>query len=278
MKYFYLKLIKKLINYFRKDYKFMFVNYKNLTESVINTSVQKPVSGTLSGHAAGEPFDKHVYAEIKKQFPDKSYRQYEYLNNLFTKNLDAQSVNARNSLFNSPTVLFLLSRGKNATDQWSIETPFEEKQNDTADILVVDNDKFEIIDIKTRNLSKAAQSPNIISAYKLAQLCAKMIDNEDYDVFTISYFEVDWELVNDKLICRDAYHANLFKATPASLYINWAAAMQVQFLVCDLDQTFQGSMKEWAKLYLKHFVTQARRRSEEMIKKFVKPFEKYIED
>jgi len=36
--------------------------------------------------------------------------------------------------------------------------------------------------------------------------------------------------------------------------------------------------QEWAKLYLKHFVTQARRRSEEMIKKFVKPFEKYIED
>jgi len=31
--------------------------------------------------------------------------------------------------------LFLLSRGKNATDKWSIETPFEEKQNDTAEII-----------------------------------------------------------------------------------------------------------------------------------------------
>jgi hypothetical protein len=35
---------------------------------VKGTSVPKPLSGTLSGHAAGEPFDKHVYTEIKKQF------------------------------------------------------------------------------------------------------------------------------------------------------------------------------------------------------------------
>jgi len=53
--------------------------------------------------------------------------------------------------------------------------------------------------------------------------------------------------------------------------------MQVQFHVCDLDQSFQGDMKQWAKEYLKHFVTQARKRSEDMIKKFVKPFEKYID-
>lgn len=255
----------------------MFVNYENLKKAIIDTNVPKPLSGTLSGHAAGEPFDKHVYAEIKKQFPTKTFRQYEYLNNLFTKNLDATSVEARNSLFNSPTVLFLLSRGKNATDKWSMETPFEEKQNDTADILVVENGKYEIIDIKTRNMSKIAQSPNIISAYKLAQLCAKMIDNEDYNTFTINYFEIDWDLEGDKLICKNAHKSNLFKSKPENLYINWAAAMQVQFHVCDLDQSFQGDMKKWAKEYLKHFVTQARKRSEDMIKKFVKPFEKYID-
>ena len=49
----------------------MFVNYDNLKGKIIGTSVPKPLSGTLSGHAAGEPFDKHVYAEIKKQFPEK---------------------------------------------------------------------------------------------------------------------------------------------------------------------------------------------------------------
>lgn len=255
----------------------MFVNYPKLQETMIGTSVPKPLSWTLSGHSAWEPFDKYVYKEIKKQFPDNTFRQYEYLNNLFTKNLDADWVDARNNLFNSPTVLFLLSRWKNVTDKWSIDNPFEEKQNDTADILVTQNDKFEIIDIKTRNISKSAQAPNIISAFKLAQLCAKMIDNEDYNILTINYFEVDWMLQWDKLVCKDTHFTNLFKSNPEKLYINWAAAMQLQFHVCDLDQSFEWDMKSWAKAYLKHFVAQAKKRSDDMITKFVKPFEKYVD-
>ncbi len=255
----------------------MFVDYEALKIKIINSSVPKPLSGTLSWHAAWEPFDKHVYNEIKKQFPNETFRQYEYLNNLFTKNLSADGVEARNNLFNSPTVLFLLSRWKNATDKWSIENPFEEKQNDTADILVSKNSKYEIIDIKTRNISKSAQSPNIISAFKLAQLCAKMIDNNDYDILTINYFEVDWLLENDKLVCKDAHYKNLFKAIPEKLYINWAAAMQLQFHVSDVNQDFKWTMQEWAKEYLTNFVKQAKKRSDDMITKFVKPFEKYID-
>ena len=52
--------------------------------------------------------------------------------------------------------------------------------------------------------------------------------------------------------------------------------MQIQFHVCDLEQTFSGTMEEWTKSYLKHFVKQAKRRADDMIEKFVKPFEKYI--
>lgn len=256
----------------------MFVNYEELKKNIIGCSVPKPLSGTLSGHSAGEPFDKHAYSEIKKAFPINTFRQYEYLNFLFIKNLDANSRIQREKLFDSPTVLFLLSRGKDATDKWSIENPFEEKQNDTADILVVNDGKYEIIDIKTRNMSKSAQPPNIISAYKLAQLCAKTLDNDDFDTFTINYFEIDWVLEEDKLVCVDAFNTNLFKSNPEHLYINWAAAMQVQFHVCDLDQSFKGDMKDWAKAYLKHFVTQAKKRAEDMIIKFVVPFEKYIEN
>jgi hypothetical protein len=255
----------------------MNVNYTELIEKLKGTSVTKPLSGTLSGHAAGEPFDKHVYSEIKKQLPAHTFRQYEYLNDLYSNNPEIIGHGARQALFNSPTVLFLLSRGKNATDKWSIENPFDEKQNDTADILVVKDDFYEIIDIKTRNLSKSAQAPNIISAYKLAQVCAKMLDNKEFDNFTINYFEIDWELNNDRLVCKDAHFVSLYKSNPMSLYINWAAAMQIQFHVCDLEQTFEGNMEEWAKRYLKHFVTQAKKRANDMITKFVKPFEKYIE-
>ena len=255
----------------------MNVDYSKLAKSIKGTSVPKPLSGTLSGHAAGEPFDKHVYSEIKKQFPKNTFRQYEYLNDLFSKNPNVIGFQARQNLFNSPTVLFLLSRGKNATDKWSIENPFDEKQNDTADILVVKNDFYEIIDIKTRNVSKSAQPPNIISAFKLAQVCAKMLDNQEFDNFAINYFEIDWLLDNDKLVCQDTHLGCLFKAQPSDLYINWAAAMQIQFHVRDLDQSFNGTMESWAKSYLKHFVTQAKKRADDMIKKFVKPFEKYIE-
>lgn len=255
----------------------MNVNYTKLAMSIKGTSVPKPLSGTLSGHAAGEPFDKHVYAEIKKQFPKNTFRQYEYLNDLFSKNPSVIGFEARQALFNSPTVLFLLSRGKNATDKWSIDNPFDEKQNDTADILVVKNDFYEIIDIKTRNISKSAQPPNIISAFKLAQVCAKMLDNQEFDNFAINYFELDWLLVDDKLVCKNAHLGYLFKAQPEDLYINWAAAMQIQFHVQDLDQSFDDTMERWAKSYLKHFVSQAKKRADDMIKKFVKPFEKYIE-
>jgi type II restriction enzyme len=199
------------------------------------------------------------------------------LNDLYSKNPDTIGFDARQELFNSPTVLFLLSRGKNATDKWSIENPFEEKQNDTADIIVVKDNFYELIDIKTRNISKSAQSPNIISAYKLAQLCAKMIDNKEFDNFTINYFEIDWELKKDKLICSNAHFGCLFNAHPADLYINWTAAMQIQFHVCNLDQSFKGSREQWAKEYLKHFVTQAKKRADDMIAKFVKPFEKYVQ-
>lgn len=254
----------------------MNIDYSGLSKNVIGKKIPKPLSGTLSGHAAGEPFDKFVYEELKLKYPKNTFRQYEYLNDLYTSNPKIIGFEGRSKLFNSPSVLFLLSRGKNATDKWSIDNPFEEKQNDTADILVTQGECFNIIDIKTRNLSKAAQPPNIISAFKLAQLCAKMLDNEDFDTISIDYFELDWILKKDFLECVATHHACLFKTDPNNLYINWAAAMQIQFHVADVDQSFAGDKKMWAKTYLKHFVKQAKKRAEDMIVKFVVPFEQYI--
>ena len=255
----------------------MNINYTELIKKIKGTSVPKPLSGTLSGHAAGEPFDKHVYAEIKKKFPENTFRQYEYLNDLYSNNPEIIGFKARQDLFNSPSVLFLLSRGKEATSKWSIENPFDEKQNDTADILVVKDGFYEVIDIKTRNISKSAQAPNIISALKLAQLCAIMIDNKEYSDLSINYFEIDWLLEEDKLVCKDAHFVNIFKSTPENLYINWAAAMQIQFHVSDLDQTFKGTIEDWAEAYLKVFVASAERRCRTMYERYVAPFKKYLE-
>ena len=70
----------------------------------------------------------------------------------------------------------------------------------------------------------------------------------------------------------------LFSAMPSSLYINWAAAMQIQFHVHGLDQTWTGTQKEWAVEYLKMFVNSAKSRAQGMIDKYVPPYLKYIEE
>jgi hypothetical protein len=255
----------------------MFVNYNNLINQVQGTRVPRPVSGTLSGHAAGEPFDKHVYDIIKAEFPDETFRQYEYLNALFSKSEAQVSSQKRRDLFESPTVLFLFARGAAAMEKWSSDNPFEEKQNDTADIVVTRDKYFEIIDVKTQNLAKSAQPPNIISAYKMAQVCATAIDNSEFDVFTINYFGIHWRLIGDHLVCESAASANLFRVDPGELYINWAAAMQIQFHVSKVNQDFDDGLAIWAREYLKHWVTEVHNRSKTMVEKFAKPFEKYLD-
>ena len=243
-------------------------------------SVERPNrsnSGTLSGHAAGEPFEKSVYQHLKNNYPKTIFKQFEFLNDLYLKHPKVITVEERNALIESPTALFLLSRGDRATQAWSPQNIFEEKQNDTADILYHSNGYFELIDVKTRNISKNAQPPNIISAYKLAKACACMIDNEEFNNIGISYVEIDWIEDGDMLKCFDANYGDLFKADPATLYINWAAAMQVQFHVADLDQSWLGTRMEWATEYIRLFVESARHRIKRMEETYITPFLKYIQ-
>lgn len=236
----------------------------------------KSSSGTLSGHAAGEPFEKRVYHQLKTKYPNKIFKQYEFLNDLYRRNPQHITVEQRYELFESPTMLFLLSRGEKATKAWSPTSIFEEKQNDTADILYYNSGFYDIIDVKTRNINKIAMAPNIISAYKLAQMCTLMIDNQEFDNINIDYLEIDWLECNGKLKCIDAHHGSLLKANPKTLYINWAAAMQIQFHVCDLDQSWEGTIEEWTKQYLKVFVKSAENRCQSMREKYIIPFLKYI--
>ena len=258
------------------------INYKLLLSRIKGQTVTRPnasTSGTLSGHAAGEPFEKLVYNELKKMCPNNIFKQYEYLNDLYRTHPKAISLEDKKAQFDSPVALFLLNRSESATRLWNPQNIFEEKQNDTADILFHNNGFFEIIDVKTRNMAKPAMAPNIISAYKVAQMCTLIIDNEEYDTIDIKYIEVDWkESGTEKLICENTYIGELFKANPNTLYINWAAAMQIQFHVSELDQSFKGNLKEWAKEYLKMFVKSAEHRIDIMHQKYVAPFKKYIEE
>ena len=257
------------------------VDFSAIVSSMKNQSVERPnkaSNGTLSGHAAGEPFEKCVYHLLKDKYPNCIFKQYEYLNDIYLKHPKHITVEQRYALLDSPTALLLLSRGDKATKEWSPQNIFEEKQNDTADILFYQNGFYDIIDVKTRNTSKKAMAPNIISAYKLAKMCANMIDNEEYDNINIDYIEIDWVEEKGYLKCTDAHHGDLFKANPEQLYINWAAGMQIQFHVDELDQSWKVTREQWARHYLKVFVKSAEHRCKRMRNMYIEPFLKYIED
>ena len=249
---------------------------KNMMKGTEVERPNKASSGTLSGHAAGEPFEKKVYQLLKRRYPKYVFKQFEFLNDLYLRNPRVVTLDDRNRLFSSPTALFLLSRGERATREWSPQNIFEEKQNDTADMLLCRNGSYNLIDVKTRNVSKNAQPPNIISSYKLAKACAYMLDNEDYDSIDISYVEIDWVENGNSLRCVNMHYADLFATIPTTLYINWSAAMQLQFHVCDLDQSWRGSKKEWASAYIKVFVDSAKHHISSMKAKYITPFLKYI--
>jgi hypothetical protein len=63
---------------------------------------------------------------------------------------------------------------------------------------------------------------------------------------------------------------------PSNLYINWAAALQIQFHISKVDQNFASKKKDWAKEYLKNFVDSAKRRIIKQKKDYVDVFLPFI--
>lgn len=229
------------------------INYEELIKKVIGISVPKPPLGILSDEIAGGAFDKLVYTEIKKMFPNETYKQCEYITDLFLKHPKVITYQERVKLLGFPTVMFLFGRLKATITKLEEDNVFDEKQNETADVLVIHNDFYEVVNVTMRNLGKKMQLPSIISGYKLALLCIKMVDNEEFNSFTIQYFGIDWLLEGDNLVCKNAHSVNLFKATPETLYVNWASGIQIEFDIDSLDQSFSENKEEWAKRYLIYF-------------------------
>ena len=103
-----------------------------------------------------------------------------------------------------------------------------------------------------------------------------MIENGDFSSHDITYVGVTWEIARQNLKCVSASVKELFKVDPSKLYINWAAAMQIQFHVEELDQSYKGNTEEWCRGYLGEFVDQGKKRANIMLSKFVKPFQKFL--
>jgi type II restriction enzyme len=163
------------------------------------------------------------------------------------------------ALLGPPALRFLLSRGKVQMRDWSPESEFEEKQNDTAENIIYPNSQptleaggAVLIDVKTVSLDRRGQPPNILSAGKLAQSLelALASGHVPYDIL---YVAVAWRATASELIAEEVAVKSLFRIA-ADLYINWVAAQQIQFHPLQVDQDFDGTREEWAKKFLSTFV------------------------
>lgn len=252
---------------------------------LVGESVKRP-PGTLSGHAAGLPFEKLVHSRLVKALPERTFRHFELLNMVFEAHPECVTSDDRRKLLGSPELQFLLQRGDAATEAWSVENPFVEKQNDTAETVILpkkgwrvetqNGEPVTLVDVKTQNTSLKAQPPNIISAKKLVKACRLAIDHKTEQPFDFVYVGVKWLEKSDLLICRDVCVVSLMRARPSDLYINWAAATQIQFQPSELDQTYTLSALEWCRGFIETYTSQLERRQEKVLAE-IKDLRKFLD-
>ncbi len=230
-----------------------------LLKSLIGSTVVKPEGSTLAGHAAGLPFEDLVHETLVKGFGRKVQRHFEALNNIFLENQEQNNFEDRIKLLGPKSLQFLLKRGKKAMSEWSPSNLFEVKQDDTAESIIFPNSSTRIdengvllIDVKTQDIGKKAQAPNIMSADKLARASVYALAEKEIP-FEILYVGVKWEKERSVLKCVDIKTISIMKIDPSDLYINWVAAQQIQFHPFEVNQDYQGNRKDWCRSYLKTF-------------------------
>ncbi len=142
---------------------------------------------------------------------------------------------------------------------WTPGSEFEEKQNDTAESIIFPDTQptlefggAVLIDVKTVNLDRRGQPPNIMSAGKLAESLELALASGRVP-FDILYVGIAWRATESELIAEEVAVKSLFRVA-ANLYINWVAAQQIQFHPLEIDQGFVGTREAWAQKFLTTFV------------------------
>ena len=194
------------------------------------------------------------------------------MNNILNKNNKKKDLK---NFFESSFDKLMIYKKDTVIKNWSKDNLISEKQDDTADILFIDEKINCIIDVKTRNIEKKGQAPNIISCEKLAIFCKNLILKNDYEKVEINYVGVDWKLANNKMLCNNIFVVDLFKINPKTIYINWAAALQIQFHVDKVDQTYKENKRKWALDFIRKYISSSEERQKKQAKK-IEPFKNLI--
>ena len=227
--------------------------------SLVGKTVIKPAGSTLAGHASGLPFEDLIHNRLLAEYPGRVLRQYEALNKNLLDNPSASTYEERLALMGSPAVQYLVKRGVAAMKSWSPTELFEVKQDDTAESIIfpttacdLNSERIILLDVKTQDVDKKAQAPNIMSADKIARAAVLAIIEKTPVPFEIVYAGVKWKRDGEKLRCVEAKAVSMMKITPP-LYINWVAAQQIQFHPFEVDQSFDGTHEEWCRVYVENF-------------------------
>ena len=228
-------------------------------QTLVGKTVAKPAGSTLAGHASGLPFEDLIHSRLLIEYPGRVLRQFEALNKNLSDHPKAKTAEERLAVLGSPAVQYLVKRGVAAMKGWSPSTQFEVKQDDTAESIIfpttdcdLSSDRIILLDVKTQDVDKKAQAPNIMSADKIARAAVLALMAKKPVPFEIVYAGVKWKRDGDKMKCVEATAISMMKITPP-LYINWVAAQQIQFHPFEVDQSFPGTHEDWCAAYVENF-------------------------
>lgn len=224
-----------------------------------------------SGHRIAIPLEEEVYDALSKTYPGLAFKQHEALNDYLSETV-VQGRVPDGFVFGNEAVDSLVNPGKKALSNWPEEL-VPGKQSDTADIVLFsdsalfDGSSVFLIDVKSHDLGKSDQPPNIMSARKLAKVAEICLSKNIDPNFSLYYIDLGYRKKDTGVVVEDVRMVDMMKIPPLDyngkgkpLYINWSAAIQVQFRLSEVSQDFELSQKDWLAIFMKNYTSQKRDR------------------
>lgn len=224
-----------------------------------------------SGHRIATPLEEEVYDALSKTYPGLAFKQHEAVNVYLSQAVTRDKV-SDDFIFGNEAIDYLVNPGKKALSHWP-EEPVPGKQSDTADIVLFsDSSLFDgsaafLIDVKSHDLGKSDQPPNIMSARKLAKVAEICLSKNIDPNFSLYYIDLGYRKKDAGVVVEDVRMIDMMKIPPLDyngkgkpLYINWSAAIQVQFRPSEVSQDFELSQKDWLAIFMKNYTSQKRDR------------------
>lgn len=224
-----------------------------------------------SGHRIATPLEEEVYDALSKTYPGLAFKQHEAVNEYLSQAVTRDKV-SDDFIFGNEGIDYLVNPGKKALSHWP-EKIVPGRQSDTADIVLFsdsalfDGSSVFLIDVKSHDFGKNSQPPNIMSARKLAKVAEICLSKNIDPNFSLYYIDLGYRKKDAGVVVEDVRMVDMMKIPPLDyngkgkpLYINWSAAIQVQFMPSEVSQDFELSQKDWLAIFMKNYISQKRDR------------------